>query len=178
MKRPLPDETEAMHILAAKRTRPQRRPPTPVGRRLNKLVKDLDDRFGQGAGPLKARWGEIVGETLARRTEPVKLVRMKTGGDVLEIRVDGAAATLIQHQAGEILERVNMVLGSGAASKLRIVQGPVRATAPPAAKSSRRKPPLDAAAEAALAASLEPAPDGALKDALMRLGREVLRKGR
>ena len=175
MRRPLPSDEEAQRILAAKKSRPPRRPPAPAGRRLNKFVKALDDRFGQGAGLLKARWTEIVGAALARRTEPMKLTRSRTGGATLEIRVDGPAATLIQHQGGEIIERVNLFLGSGAVARLRIVQGPVR-KAEPTQKSPRRKPPLDAAAEAALAQDLAKAPEGPLKTALLRLGREVLRR--
>ena len=41
-----------------------------------------------------------------------------------------------------------------------------------------RAVPLDAAKEAALAKSLADAPDGKLKDALMKLGRGVLRRSR
>ena len=66
MKRPLPTLDEARAILAAKRTRPQRRTPPTVGRRLGKLIKTLDERFGQGAGGLQAHWREIAGEALAR----------------------------------------------------------------------------------------------------------------
>jgi WD40 repeat protein len=46
---------------------------------------------------------------------------------VLELRVDGPAAALVQHQAPEILSRVNLFLGAGSVGKLRIVQGPVKA---------------------------------------------------
>ena len=174
MKPPLPTEAEARAILAARRTRPMRRPPPMVGRRLNRYVADLESRFGQGVGPLHAHWREIVGETLASRTEPVKLVRSRSGGS-LEIRVAGPAATLIQHQGSEILERVNLVMGAGAVARLRIVQGVVR-TRPAAAASARRRPPLDAAQEASLADGLAKVPEGPLKDALQRLGREVLRR--
>lgn len=176
-KRPLPTEAEAARILATKRTRPVRRPPAAAGRRLDKLVASLDERFGKGPALLQARWREIVGEPLARRTEPVKLVKTRNGeGSALEIRVDGPAATLIQHQAGEIISRVNMVMGAGAVAKLRIVQGPVRKAETAAIGARRRKPPLDAAAEAQLQAELAAAPDGPLKSALVRLGREVLRR--
>jgi hypothetical protein len=49
---------------------------------------------------LQARWREIVGETLARRTEPVRVIKSRTGeGGTLELRVDGPVASLIQHQA-------------------------------------------------------------------------------
>ncbi len=178
MKRSLPSLEEATEILAHKRTRPQRRPPAAAGRQLTKFVKALDQRFGQGPAVLQARWREIVGETLARRTEPVKVTKPRTGGpSALELRVEGPAATLIQHQAPEIVARVNLFLGAGSIDKLRIVQGPVRKAEPARAGApKRRKPPLDAAAEAALEAEMAGQPEDALKAALRNLGREVLRR--
>ena len=179
-RRTLPTAAEAAEILGRKRTRPIRRPAPPIGKSLAMPLKALEERFGAGADGLAARWREIVGEILARRTEPVKLSRPRGGGSAtLEIRVDGPAAALIQHQAPEILSRVNLFLGAGAVAKLRIVQGPVklRASGGPAAtaKSKARSAPLDAAAEAELAASLAEAPEK-LRAALTRLGRAVLRE--
>lgn len=174
--RRLPTPQEAAQILATKRTRPQRRPPPPAGRGLSKLIRELDDKYGQGPAALQARWKEIVGEKIAQRTEPVKLVKGRNGApSSLEIRVAGPAAALIQHQAPEILSRVNLFLGADAVGKLRIVQGPLRPVAANAAKAPRRRPaPLDAAQEAELAKSLASAPDGPLKAALLALGRGVL----
>jgi hypothetical protein len=178
MARRLPTPEETIQILARKRTRPAPRPPPSAGRGLNKFIKELDARFGQGPGALQARWREIVGPDIARRTEPVKLVRPRNGGPAaLEVRVAGAAAALIQHQGPEIIARVNLFLGTGAVDKLRIVQGPLRQTGAAEPKPVRRKsPPLDAAQEAELARSLETQPDGPLKTALTELGRNVLRK--
>lgn len=178
MPRPLPSPEEAAAILARKRTRPVPRPAAPAVRALNATLKALEARFGQGHDALRAHWREIVGEALARRTEPVKVIRSKTGGSTLELKVDGPAAALIQHQAGQILQRANLYLGEGNLEKLRIVQGPLRpvAATPGPTTRHRRKVPLDAAQEAALAESLKSAPDGDLKDALTRLGREVIRK--
>jgi len=181
MPRPLPSGPETARILAAKRTRPAPRPPPTAGRALTSTIKALDARFGQGTGALQARWTEIVGAALARRTEPVKLSAPRAGGAAsLELRVDGPSAALVQHQAPDILARVNIFLGAGAVAKLRIVQGPLRGLAKrdsPELEAARRrtKGPLDAAAEAALADSLATVPDGRLKLALERLGREVLR---
>lgn len=183
-RRPLPSSAEAAAILAQRRTKPVRRPPPPAGRALTAFVKALDERFGQGSAGLSARWKEIVGETLARRTEPVKLVKPRGGasgvGAVLEIRVDGPAAALIQHQAPEILSRVNLYLGAGTVARLRIVQGPVRGAAAPTAPAAtargrRRVGPLDAAVEATLEQGLAAAPEGPLKASLLKLGRAVMR---
>ncbi|MEO6339373.1 MAG: DciA family protein [Caulobacteraceae bacterium] len=177
-RRPLPTPAETARILAERRTKPARRPPPPAGRSLAKFIKTMDAKFGEGTGGLAARWREIVGETLAKRTEPVKLVKPRGGGgSVLELRVEGPAAALIQHQAPEILDRVNLLLGAGTVAKLRIVQGLVRQGAAAAAMSGpkRRPGPLDAAAEAGLAKDLAEVPDGPLKQSLLKLGRAVLR---
>jgi hypothetical protein len=182
MPRPLPSTAEAARILAAKRTRPAGRPPPTAGGALTKTIKALDARYGQGTAGLQSRWTEIVGAALARRTEPMKLTRPRAGGAAsLELRVEGPAAALIQHQAPDILARVNLFLGAGAVARLRIVQGPLRGLArrdsPVLAAARRRiKGPLDAAAEAELACALAALPDGRLKLALERLGREVLRE--
>ena len=178
MPRRLPTAQEAAEILGRKRTRPPRRPPPPAGRALAPLVRDLDKKFGQGAGALTARWREVVGPEIAKRTEPVKLVKGRNGGSSsLEIRVAGPSAAIIQHQAHEILARVNLFLGPDAIQKLRIVQGPLQRTeaAPP---PHRREAPLDAAEEARLAEGLAAAPPGKLKDALLALGRSVLKRRR
>jgi hypothetical protein len=179
MARPLPSAQEALLILAARRTKPAGRPPPPAARALAKTLKALDAKYGKGVDGLKARWTEIVGANLARRTEPTKLVTPRGGvGSSLEIRVDGPSATLIQHQAVDILGRVNLFLGGDAVARLRIVQGPLRGLPPRVASplSRRRaKGPLDAGAEQGLADSLADFPEGPLKSALARLGREVLR---
>jgi hypothetical protein len=181
MPRALPSAAEAAQILATKRTRRIQRPPPAAGRALAGLIKSLDDRFGQGAEGLKVRWREIVGVALARRTEPVKLVKPRAGGGAaLELRVEGPSAAIVQHQAQDIMTRVNLFLGPGAVTRLRIIQGPLRGRpdAPaPAVARKRSKAPLDAAAEQALAESLADLPEGRLKLALARLGREVIRGG-
>ena len=186
-RRALPSAAEAAEILGRRRTRPPRRPPPVAGRALAATLGTLEGRFGRGSPALAQRWREIVGETLARVTEPVKLTRprakpqqAKEGapppGGTLELRVEGAAALLVQHQQDDILARANLVLGEGAAARLKIVQGPVRRPADAAAPVARRRSnaPLDAAAEAALAAATAAANDG-LREALVRLGRAAIR---
>ena len=177
MRRSLPTDAEAREILSRRKTRPAPRPAPKAGRHLQGLVKGLDEKFGRGAGALEPRWREIVGDQLARVTRPQKLTRGRGGsGGVLELRVAGPAALLVQHQSADILARVNLFLGPGAVDKLRIAQGPVKPLPQAAASTKgarRRIDPLDAAAEADLAKSVEAAPDG-LKAALANLGRAVL----
>jgi hypothetical protein len=177
MRRSLPSSAEALAILAARRPRPAPRPPRHAARGLTSAMKKLEEKFGRGPDDLKARWREIVGEALAGRSEPVKLVKSRAGGATLELRVAGPVAALVQHQAPLILDRLNLYLGPGAVARLRIVQGPLSkpATAATAAPVRRSRAPLDAAAERELAGSLAETRDGPLKNALLRLGREVLR---
>ena len=177
MPRSLPSQAEAAAILAARRPRPAPRPPRHAARGLAATMKALEAKFGAGSGDLKSRWREIVGESLAARSEPVKLVKSRTGGATLELRVAGPVAALIQHQAPLILDRLNLYLGDGAVARLRIVQGPLTRTAARVVAPIRRaRPPLDAAAERKLVDDLAATPDGPLKSALLRLGREVLRE--
>src|SRR3569623_6258 len=105
MPRRLPSLEDAQVSLARKRSRPVRRPPPVAGKALTPLLKSLDERFGKGTDGLKARWREIAGEVVAARTAPGKLSKGRGGQPgVLEIRGDGPAAALIQHQAHDILE--------------------------------------------------------------------------
>ena len=174
--RPLPTAEEALDILSRRRTRPPPRPAPSAGKTLAPTLKAMEAKFGQGVSGLQNRWREIAGEALAHHSMPVKFVKGRNGaGGVLELRVDGPAAALIQHQAPQIISRVELMLGAGSIAKLRIMQGPVRAPAVAATRTSRRRPPLDAGAEAALTQDLAAAPDGPIKSALLRLGREVLR---
>ncbi len=180
MTRSLPTLEDAARILAAKRTRPPRRPPPSASRAVTRAIKGLDGRFGQGVEGLAAHWTEIVGKMLSARSEPGRLIRSRLGaGASLELRVDGPSSVLIQHQAPDIIERANLFLGAGAVTSLRIIQRPLSKAAkvrPGVGAASRRhKLPLDAAEERGLAADLSAFKDGPLKQALERLGREVLR---
>jgi len=177
MARDLPTESETREILSRRRTRPMPRPAPPAGRALTKFVRELDDRYGRGASALEPRWREIVGDQLARVTRPQKLTRGRGNqGGVLELRVAGPAALLVQHQSAEILSRANLFLGADSVQSLRIAQGPVKPLPMPAASTKgarRRIGPLDAAAQAELDRSVAAAPSG-LREALAGLGRAVL----
>jgi hypothetical protein len=182
MRRSLPSHQDALLILGRGRTRPPAPPPPLAARALAPTIRTLEARFGRGAAGLKARWREIVGEVLARRTEPMRLSRPRAGqGASLEIRVEGAAAVLMQHQAPEILARVNLFLGKGEVDRLRISQGPVspRTPRPLVRHPARREPPapLGADEEAALEQTLGAMAEGPLRQALTGLGRAVLRRG-
>jgi len=153
-------------------------PPPPVNRQITPLIKTLNERFeayDTGAGRLKNRWPEIVGDTVARVTEPVKLIRARAGaksGGTLDLRVEGSFASVIQHQNRVIIDRVNLFLGAGTVDRLRLIQAPVQKIARPVAPPAPR--PLNAAEELSLQVSINGVADEKLKRELLRLGRAVL----
>ncbi len=169
-----------MRILRTTHTRRAPRPAPPVQKQVQPLLKSLEEKFAardDGSGRLRNRWPEIVGESLGRLTEPVRIIKGRNGSSgTLEIRTAGSYAPLIQHQSAGLLERINLFLGAGAIARLRIVQGPLsqpaRLPAPP------RPLPLTAADELRLRETVADVGDERLKNALLRLGRAVVQRNR
>jgi len=149
-----------------------------VGTLVGAIIDPVTRRRGFATAELIAAWPEIVGGRWAECTAPEKIAwpRKEDGGPaVLTVKVDGPAAVFVQHEAVQILERVNAFLGYGAVGKLRIVQGPV------ASREKRAKPgdpTLPAEREAELGAQVAEVAEGPLKQALERLGRGVLSEKR
>jgi hypothetical protein len=70
-------------------------------------------------GELGRRWGEVVGERVARESHPVRLE-----GGTLWIRASsGAWGAQLNFLAREIRTRANDVAGSAAISRIRVVLG-------------------------------------------------------
>ena len=74
-----------------------------------------------------SRWAEIVGERYAAVSLPesIRFPRGEKEGGTLHLLVTGAYATLMQHIAPDIIERVNRFFGYGAVSHIRFRQGTV-----------------------------------------------------
>jgi hypothetical protein len=125
---------------------------------------------------LMLNWTEIVGESLARVSRPLKLSFPRVEGGAkrdgtLQLRVLSAAALELQHMEPMLIERINGFFGYGAVSKIALRQGPIPNT------GLRRTPPpkpLGAADEQRLKRNLGNIQDDELRQALERLGRAVL----
>jgi hypothetical protein len=90
---------------------------------------------------------------------------------LLVLRVDGPRAIFVQHEAGQIVERVNAFLGYGAIGHIKIVQAPI-GTATKAKPGET--PALAPEAAERLARTVADVADENLRAALDRLGRGVL----
>lgn len=145
---------------------------------VNGAIDPVVAKRGFATADLIASWEDIVGQRHAGATAPEKIVWPKrpderAGQGVLVLRVDGPRAVLVQHELGQIVERVNAFFGYAAIGSARIVQGPVAARAPARTPQTAQ---LDAGQESALAAVLSAVDGDGLKAALDRLGRGVLTK--
>jgi hypothetical protein len=104
------------------------------GRRADRRTPDLvsigdvvdslmeEDVFSRGMpiATLARRWPELVGERLARATQPASLE-----GGVLLIRAsDGPWGAQARYLADQIRERAEMALGTGSVKSVRIVVTP------------------------------------------------------
>jgi hypothetical protein len=122
---------------------------------------------------LAAAWPEIVGPRYADCTYPERLDWVRgaaeaEGGGVLRVRADGPRSVLLQHELGQLTERVNTYFGYAAVASIRLLQGPVpRRTVRPAPAPAR---PVD---ETRLAEAVAAVGDRGLHDALLRLGRGI-----
>jgi hypothetical protein len=156
-------ETRAAKALSGRRGRGQIAPPPSAGKTVTALLRPLLKESGMGLKELKRRWREVAGDSFARTT-PEKLA-----AGVLTLKAPGALAPFLQQQAPLLIERLKT-----AGVKVKTVRIEQRTAAPPAKGNVRPlRTPLTAAEEAALAQTLDPVGDPALRSALMRLGRAV-----
>ena len=130
--------------------------PVALAEIVGKALDPLTARRGFATADLMAGWADIVGTRYAECTLPEKIVWPRgaaadAGAGVLVVRVDGPRALYLQHEADQIVERVNAFVGHGAIGRIKIVQGPVNLRAKTiepscgAARSGgRNKPRLDA----------------------------------
>lgn len=149
----------------------------PISALVGRVIGPVARKRGFAAADLIAAWAEVVGAELAGCTRPEKIVwpRGEANSDlpgVLTIRVEGPRAVVVQHQLGQIVERVNAFFGYAAVGPVRIVQAPLGRTAKPPPPDEQ---PLSAEDEARLRATIGTVEDQPLREALDRLGRGVLK---
>jgi hypothetical protein len=146
-----------------------------LGELVGRILDPVTKKRGFATTDMIAAWPEIVGQKFADCTRPEKIVwprgeDMEGAPALLILRVDGPRAIFVQHEAGQIVERVNAFLGYGAIGHIRIVQAPVKGATPAEAPTEA---PLNAEAEARLSQTIAALPEGGLRAVLDKLGRGV-----
>ncbi len=158
------------------------RGPRAIAATLPRIAAPALRRRGFAGGEASVRvvtdWAEIVGPALARDSLPERLTfpRGAESGGTLRVRAAGPLALELQHLEPLVVERINGYFGYRAVAKLAFVQAPAIHRPRRAAPAPPPEPTGPAAA--ALAARLSGIEDGALREALGRLGRVVLARAR
>lgn len=163
------EEREAMARLAETRGKPVARSTPPMQQALRRALAPILKEAGPATNSLSARWAEIVGERLAKVSEPIRVQSAK-GGATLHIRAPSAAAPMILHAAEHIKSKVGLATGA-TIKKIAITQ--TAASAKPAPRSSNVRQ-ITAEERSALVASLKPVQTPAVRSALEKLGEAVL----
>jgi hypothetical protein len=132
--------------------KPYRRPRGGEARAVADLMPEIGRaafrKFGFVQSSVVSRWDEIVGPRYAAVSAP-ELIRFPIGkkaDGTLELVVEGAHATMMQHVIPEIIERVNRFFGYGAVAKVKMRQGTIPKAAPsckPASPPSLRPVPME-----------------------------------
>jgi hypothetical protein len=111
--------------------KPYRRPRGGEARAVSDLMPEIGRaafrRFGFVQSSVVSRWDEIVGRRYAEVSAPefIRFPFGKKAEGTLELTVEGAHATMMQHILPEIIERVNRFFGYAAVAQVKIRQGSV-----------------------------------------------------
>ena len=124
-------------------------------------------------------WRAIVGETVAERSAPERLIRGRAAqgagadsGGTLRLRVAGVWALEFQHMAPGLIARINGYFGYAAVARIQFIQAPL----PAAKRAPASLAPLAPAAEARLAAMTAKIDDPDLRERVLALGRALERR--
>ena len=165
------EEREALRKLRFRRAKAIRANHSALSKTVFKEVVPQLKEKGSSVSALEANWSEIVGPRLAGLTRPVRIARGKAGR-ILIIEAPSAAAPMIQHQSGLILQRAQLG-GGGNLKALKVQQ-----TQTPAQKTKKNKHrerrDLSAEERAHLEQNLSEIESPTLRKALTKLGEAII----
>mgnify|MGYP005843479149 CR=1 FL=1 len=136
-----------------------------LGRSLHKILKPLAQKKGFSDARVFSHWQQIVGKDMAAAAKPQKL-----NDNTLTLSVpNGAVAMDVQHQALQLMERINSHFGFRAVQRIKTVQTFMELE--PVVYKQNQNP--DKGAQIRAAAQVENVQDLNLRQALSRLGAYV-----
>ena len=148
----------------------------PVAQAVDRLTKGLLGKHGFTHAAIATKWPEIVGDNIARHSQPEKIVFSRDGatGGTLHLKIDsGAFATELQHLEPQIVERINTFFGYRAVVRIKLIQGPLPQTGRTYADEHPEPAPLSEAEIQELAGTVATVDDPELQEALERLGEKI-----
>jgi hypothetical protein len=92
----------------------------PVGESLDAVMRGLGAPEASGVHLVFDRWSEVVGDALAARTRPLRI----DGGRLVLAVDEPAIATHVRFLQGELLARLEALLGPGRVTALDLRVGP------------------------------------------------------
>lgn len=173
-------KTPQMPAKPATAFRKKRRGFVHTGGLLGQSIRRTSEKRGFAESRLLTQWVEIAGQAVANIARPVKVSYDKGGlGATLTLLTTGANAPMLQMQTPTIIERVNACYGYNAIRRIQITQTAASGFSeapsafehkPPAGKAL----PLSPAKVQSIDLAVEDVTDPGLKQALSRLGANVL----
>jgi len=149
----------------------------PLGHHIVPHLEAVLRKKGRLDVQLLENWPQIVGENLSTTCVPFKIKRQRgrVGEMVVTLFVacEGFAAVKIQHQADRIIKEINQLLSGEGIDKLKIVQKTIhdKINQPPYSQ------PLTQRQQAWLEEQSHLIDDEDLRDAVMRLGKNLMETG-
>lgn len=149
---------------------------------LTQRIRTASETRGFAQSRLLTHWTEIAGEDVAAISRPVEVSFGRGGfGATLTLLTTGAYAPMLEMQKEQLRAKVNAVYGYNAISRVRVTQtaatgfsdGQVDFAGKPAADVPAS---ADPAVRAMAAQTVRPVADTDLREALARLGENILNK--
>ncbi len=166
---------------------PPRRPTTKGFARTSSLltqrIRQASESRGFAQSRLLTNWVEVVGEETAAIARPVEVSYGRSGmGATLTLLTTGANAPVLEMQKEQLRAKVNAIYGYNAIARVRVTQTAATGFAEGRVAfehaPKKTKAPPDPALRARASQTAAPIGDDSLREALARLGENILTKNR
>ncbi len=149
---------------------------------LSAKIRQASETRGFAQSRLLTQWAEIVGQDVSSISRPVEVSYGRGGmGATLTLLTNGSNAPMLEMQKEQLRAKVNAVYGYNAIARVRVTQTAATGFAEgQVAFDARPKPPVDATPDPAIreraTQTVGTMGDESLRDALARLGENILNK--
>lgn len=148
---------------------------------LSGQIRHASESRGFAQSRLLTQWAEIAGTATAAIAQPVEISYGRGGmGATLTLLTTGSNAPMLEMQKEQLRTKVNAVYGYNAIARIRITQTAATGFAEGKVAFGHQKPKAQAMPDPAVrqkaAEAAEPVTDDGLRDALARLGENILNK--